>query len=201
MTRTKAEHPERKERLLYAAKGLMLDKGFVATSVDEICEAAGVTKGTFFHYFKSKEELGEELVERFAAHFAEQMREAACCAGDDPLDRFYGCVDLSIKMADCQDEKGCLLGTFVQEMHQSHPQIRKLCDKGFNSVLRACKADLAEARKKYAPKADIDVEGLAEHFVAITQGSMILMKAKGDRSIMKRTLTHYKRYLKSIFGR
>ena len=63
--RTAQTHSPTKEKLLEAAQQLMLAKGFPATTVDEICEAAGFTKGSFFHYFESKEHLGKEVLDRF----------------------------------------------------------------------------------------------------------------------------------------
>lgn len=60
-------NPETRERLYESAQRLMIEKGYPATSIDEICTAAGVTKGSFFHYFGSKDQLGRELLERYLA--------------------------------------------------------------------------------------------------------------------------------------
>ena len=57
-----------KERILDTAQTLVLDKGFAATSIDDIITATGVTKGAFFHHFRSKGDLAHRLVERFAAN-------------------------------------------------------------------------------------------------------------------------------------
>ncbi len=58
-------NPPTKEKLLDTAIGLMLKKGFTATSVDEICQTAGLTKGSFFYYFESKEDLADAALHRF----------------------------------------------------------------------------------------------------------------------------------------
>src|SRR5689334_24216214 len=63
--RTAQTYTPTKEKLLDAAQQLMLSKGFPATTVDEICDTAGFTKGSFFHYFESKEQLGKEVLNRF----------------------------------------------------------------------------------------------------------------------------------------
>ena len=55
--------PVKKARLLQVGKNLILSKGFTATSVDEMCEGAEVTKGTFYYYFKNKEEFAKSLLE------------------------------------------------------------------------------------------------------------------------------------------
>jgi len=73
-----------KTRLLDAAERLMLAKGFSATTVDDICETAKLTKGSFFHYFESKDELGEELLEHFCTA-GQRIHEMFCGNTTDPL--------------------------------------------------------------------------------------------------------------------
>jgi TetR/AcrR family transcriptional regulator, transcriptional repressor for nem operon len=194
-------NPSKKEALLDAAQNLMLEKGFVATTLEEICCASETTKGSFFHYFKSKEELGKELVERFARGVSDFMEAALLAVGDDPLDRVYAMVDAHIKVSEKAEFKGCLLGTFSQELSVTHPEIMALCTKRFEDVANIFNENLSQAKIKYAPKTSFDVDSLAEYFIAISQGSMIMMKAQQDRSIIKKNLMHFKQYLKYIFGK
>lgn len=190
-----------KKALLDAANGLMLEKGFVATSVDEICRAAKVTKGSFFHYFKSKEELGKELVVRFSKAASDFMKAACKDAGEDPLDRIYAFIDVVIMKSESPEAKGCLVGTFSQELSETHPEIRCLCAKSLERMAETFKEHLAQAKAKYAPKASFDVKSLADCFIALAQGSMLMMKAHQDKAIMKKNLFHFKEYLKHLFGR
>ncbi len=193
--------PSKKEALLNTAQNLMLEKGFVATTLDEICCSSETTKGSFFHYFKGKEELGKELVERYAQGVRDFMEAALSSAGDDPLDRVYALIDTFIKSSESPEFKGCLLGMFSQELSKTHPEIMACCTKSFEGAANIFKENLRQAKIKYAPKASFDVDSLAEHFIAISQGSMIMMKAQQDRSIMKKNLTHFKEYLNYIFGK
>lgn len=190
-----------KDTLLNAAEELMISKGFVATSVDEICEAAGVTKGSFFHYFESKEDLGKKLLTRYASRMGKVMEEASCCRGEDPLERMYGYLDCAVAMSKNPKMKGCLVGTFSQEITETHPDLRSLCAQSFNALGDMFRKDLKAAKAKYAPKANFDAGSLADYFIAISQGSMILVKAKKDRSVMEKNLLHFKRYLKTLFGK
>src|ERR687894_684480 len=96
MPRPTKHHPERgdaRTRLLVAARDVVRAKGFAATSVDELCKAAEVTKGAFFHHFENKEALGAAA----AAHWAETtsafFANAPYHQHDDPLDRLLGYVD------------------------------------------------------------------------------------------------------------
>jgi TetR/AcrR family transcriptional regulator, transcriptional repressor for nem operon len=193
------ERTDTRERLLECAQDLMLRKGFVATSVDEICEAAGVTKGSFFYYFKNKDELGKQLVARFSGQMGEQIFGHVSKAGSDPLDRALAFVDAAIELSKCCETKGCLVGTFVQEISESHPALRECCNDSLEAARKGMEIELVAARKKYKPGEKIDARGLSESFMAITQGSLLMIKATQDRSLMTRTMTHFRQYLEGVF--
>src|SRR5262245_38178223 len=126
MRTTEGDSPT-KQKLLDAAEELMRANGYTATSVDDVCEKAGLTKGSFFHYFKSKEHLGMEVAGRFFSAKKELFRSAPFRQKQDPLQRVFGYVDFLIEMARHPEAgKGCLLGTFVQELSDSHPNIRRV---------------------------------------------------------------------------
>jgi TetR/AcrR family transcriptional repressor of nem operon len=191
-----------KEKLLDAAEGLMLAKGYTATSVDEVCEAAGLTKGSFFHYFEGKEHLGRLVAERFFATRRQVFLTAPFRQKKDPLDRVFGFIDFIIDMSHTpQAGKGCLLGTFVQELANTHPQIRSVCASCFEGQAEFLKRDLDEAKAKYVPRARWTTQSLAEHLIAVIQGAIILVKAKQDPKVMQECLGHLKEYLKCVFER
>ena len=112
--RPKLENPPAKNKILEKAQGLVISKGYSATTVDEICQKAGVTKGSFFHYFKSKEDLGKQLISRFSCGTQKMLSEGCCGGGKDPLDRIYGCIDFMIRASGHPDFKGCLVGSMSQ---------------------------------------------------------------------------------------
>lgn len=191
-----------KQKLLDAAQELMLAKGYTATSVDEICEAAGLTKGSFFHYFAGKEDLGRAVAERFYASMQELVRSAPFHQKKDPLDRVFGRVEFYIELSRSpQGGKGCLLGTFVQELSATHPAIRSVCATCFDKAAQSFKQDLDEAKAKYAPRARWSTQSLAEHLIAVVQGAIILAKAKQDAKVVEESLTHFREYLNCVFGR
>lgn len=201
MKKTRVDFPT-KERLLDAAQGLMLAKGFTATTVDEICEKAKLTKGSFFHYFKSKEELGKAALNRFVAMMTQRFQEAPFHQESDPLKRIYGYLDCAIQCSkDPKAPKACLLGIFSQELSDGYPQIRSLCCGHFSQWAEGLRKDLGEAKAKYAPKKDLDARSLAEHIIAVMEGSLILAKAQQDKGVIEQSLKHLKQYLRSLFGR
>jgi TetR/AcrR family transcriptional repressor of nem operon len=190
-----------KQKLLDAAQELMLAKGYTATAVDEICETAGLTKGSFFHYFEGKEHLGRLVAQRFYDSMHHLIQTAPFHQKKDPLDRVFGRVDFLIELSRSQGAKGCLLGTFVQELSATHPAIRSVCATCFADAARSFQQDLEEAKAKYAPRARWSSQSLAEHLTAVAQGAVILAKAKQDPTVMVESLTHFREYLKCVFGR
>jgi TetR/AcrR family transcriptional repressor of nem operon len=188
-----------RQQLLDAAQELMLTKGYTATSVEEICAAAGLTKGSFFHYFDGKEHLGSLLAERFYTAWRQLSASAPFRRKKDPLERVFGHVDFFIAMSRNPAWKGCLLGTFVQELSETHPRIRLVCAACLDQLAYNFKRDLEEAKAKYAPGARWSLQGLAEHFLAVAQGAIILAKARQDRRVFEDSLVHFKDYLKKLF--
>ncbi|MEW6684328.1 MAG: TetR/AcrR family transcriptional regulator [Nitrospirota bacterium] len=189
-----------KEKLLDAAQRLMLAKGFPATTVEEICETAGLTKGSFFHYFESKDDLGQAVLDRYAGQGLGALETASFRGQRDPLKRILASIDHWIDLVkDPSAPCGCLLGNFAQELSDTHPKIRAQCARHFDRWTQMLKQDFDEAKSAYRPRAQIDTQGLAEHYVAVLEGALLLTKAKSDRKVFERNLTHLKRYIRTVF--
>ncbi|HVU37684.1 MAG TPA: TetR/AcrR family transcriptional regulator [Opitutales bacterium] len=193
--------PETKGRLLDAAMRLMQAQGFTATSVDEICEAAGLTKGSFFHYFESKEDLAKAAVERYFQRQREMFANAPYRQKADPLERVLARFDFFSAMAGSPNApKGCLLGTFAQELSATHPEIRALCQGMFETGQKEFARDLAEAKKAHPPVVKFDPESVARLWLSIVQGSMILAKTSQSMEPFVENLRHLRRYIEHLFG-
>jgi TetR/AcrR family transcriptional regulator, transcriptional repressor for nem operon len=188
------------KKLVDAAREQMLTRGYTATSVDDICTAAGVTKGSFFHYFTDKEHLGRVVAERFYADRVALFEKAPLQDRTDPLDRVLAIIDFFVQVARSpQGVKGCLLGTFVQELSKSHPKIRDVCASCFDDQADRFKAALDEAKAKYAPGAKWKSESVASHLIAVLQGGIILAKARQDRGAVAESLGHFREYVRHLF--
>ena len=188
---------DKKEKILETSEDLMKDKGYVATTVDEICEKAGVTKGSFFYYFNNKEEMGKELAQRCSAR-GKQLFEAF--KGEpDPMKRIYGLLDMTINSSKKPGFKGCLMGVFSQELSKTHPEIIKICETSFNYFIKILEKDLTQAKDKYAPKDSFKPKELAENFLTTFQGAIVLTRAKKDNKVVERSLNQYREHLKFLF--
>lgn len=189
-----------RDKLLDAAQRLMLAKGYPATTIEEICAAAKLTKGSFFHYFESKEDLGKALLERDADSGPQTGGSAYRMEKRDPLERVYGYLDFSAQVYQGpRGRTGCLLGNFAQELSDTHPAIRSLCAKRFDEWAATFKRALDEAKARHRPKTTLDTQSLAEHFIAVLEGSLILGKAHRDMGIVRKNLRHFRHYLEMIF--
>jgi TetR/AcrR family transcriptional repressor of nem operon len=192
--------PPARQKLLNAAQELMLSQGFTATSVDEICDAAELTKGSFFHYFSGKEDLGKRAARQFYKSWRQAYASAPFRRKKDPLDRVFGHVDFFVEMSRLPTWKGCLLGTFIQELSYTHPQIREVCAECLDDLAESFQCDLKEAKAKYVPSARWSAKSLAEQLIVVAQGAIILAKARQDPKVFQESLAHFKQYLKSLFA-
>ncbi len=193
---------ESRTRLLDAALRLVRTKGYTATSVEDICEAAGLTKGSFFHHFASKEELALAAAAHFAAMADGLFAAAPYQSAADPLERLLGYVDFRIAILQgTLPEFTCLLGTMVQEVYDTHPAIRAACERHLSAHAGAVARDVAAAQERYAPDAPWSAESLAAFTQAVLQGAFVLAKAHDGPEVAAECLRHLRRYLDSQFDR
>jgi TetR/AcrR family transcriptional repressor of nem operon len=196
----KARRSNTMDNLINAAVKLMLQKGFTATSVDEICEAAGVSKGSFFHYFESKEELAKAALNHFSNRRMQEFEAGPFHALPDPLDRLYGYLDyLKASIANPEAAKSCLIGNLTQELSLIHPEIRSVCHGNFSWHNRKLERLIEDAALAHPPRTVVDGESLAKYFYATMQGSFIFAKASQDVKGMVENIQHFKRYLQTLF--
>lgn len=197
--RTRQKDPANREALLEKAQHLMLAKGYTATSVEEICEAANLTKGSFFYYFASKEDLGKAVLDRYVKSMFLAVQNAQFLKMNDPLQRVCGYIDFMIEVSkDPARRSGCLLGNFAQVLTDTHPEIRTQCAAHFNLWANVLKQQFDAAKVEYKVKG-LDTGILADHFIALLEGSLMLAKTRQDLSVIANNLNHFKDYLKIIF--
>jgi TetR/AcrR family transcriptional repressor of nem operon len=192
---------ETRTRLVAAATDVIRAKGYTATTVDDICAAASVTKGGFFHHFDSKEELGVAAVEQFNAMADEIFGAAPYQAKTDPRERILGYVDLRVAMLDGDiAQYTCLIGTTVQEVYNTHPTLRATCDRMLSEHVTLLTRDLAAAKKLYAPTAAWKPESVGYFMQCVLQGAFIFAKAQQSSKVAAASLGHLRDYLVTLLG-
>jgi TetR/AcrR family transcriptional repressor of nem operon len=198
MTLAKPHH-ESKEKILDAAMRVIRSKGYAATTVDDVCHAAGLTKGSFFHHFKSKDELALASAAHFAAMADGLFAAAPYRLLKDARERVLGYVKFRKAILTGElPEFTCLLGTMVQEAYETHPAIRRACDRYISEHAAAVEADIVEAKRIYAPNAKWSAKSLALFTQAVLQGAFVLAKAKQGPQVAVECVDHLQSYVETL---
>jgi TetR/AcrR family transcriptional regulator, transcriptional repressor for nem operon len=189
-----------KTRLLDAALHVIRAKGYAGARVDDVCAAAGLSKGAFFHHFATKEDLALAAAAHFSQRSDTVFAEAPYQRIADPLERLLAYLDYraSLMQGDLPDFT-CLLGTMVQETYDTSPAIRAACDRYIRWHASAVAKDIAESKRRYAPRARWSAESLALHIQAAMQGAFILAKARHDPQAATDSMRHLRRYVEMLF--
>jgi len=191
--------PEAREVLLDAASARFMRQGYAATSLDDVCTDSGLTKGALFHYFASKESLGLAALERWIARGEHAFATGAYLDAAEPLDRALGLVDFASELAR-MGPPGCLAGIFTQEFAATNEGVRQSCAASFGRWVDHFETLIRSAKEAHAPGSDIDPRGLAQHALAVIQGSIILARAHNRGAIIEEQLRHFRTYLAMRFA-
>lgn len=201
MSSQSSQHrPSARDKILNAALTVIRTKGYVATTVDDLCAEAGVTKGAFFHHFKSKEDLAVAAAAHWSAVTDELFEHAPYRQLSDPLARVLGYIDFRKSILRGKTpEFTCLVGTMVQEVFETNPPIREACKRSIFGHAGAIAKDIELAKQLYVPETTWTAESLALHIQGVIQGAFILAKAKEDADVAAESISHLKRYIEFLF--
>jgi TetR/AcrR family transcriptional repressor of nem operon len=190
-----------RHKLLTAALSLVREKGYSATSVDELCADAGVTKGAFFHHFKSKDALAVAAANHWSEITGAFFATAPYHQLTDPLQRVLGYLDFRKAILKGElAEFTCLVGTMVQEVYGTSPEIRAACEASICRHAAKLEADIAAAMKQRRLRVRWSAASLALHTQAVLQGAFILAKATGDARVAADSIDHLHRYIELLFN-
>jgi TetR/AcrR family transcriptional repressor of nem operon len=186
-------------RLVGATIDLVRTNGYGATRVEDVCAAAGVTKGSFFHHFASKEDLAIAAAAAWNENAARFFADAPYRLHRDPLDRLLGYVKFrkQIISGDLY-EWTCYAGSTIQEVHETQPGIREACAESLRAHVGMLAGMIREALEAY-PVPRLVPEVLATHMQAVVQGAFIMAKASQDKQTAIDCIEHLHRYLELLF--
>lgn len=167
-----------REHILEVGADLVHHKGFTATGLQEILTAAGVPKGSFYFYFKSKEDFGLALIdfyrEQLTAGPGTLLRDSA----RPPLDRLAAFFQWFFdRFAQHGFIKGCPLGNLIQEMGDINPAFRDRLQAGLEGLILAVTRVLREAAIRGEIPGRLEPEATARFIVSAWQGALLRMKA------------------------
>jgi len=189
-----------RETLVDSGTDLFRRSGYVATTVDEICTAAGVTKGAFFHHFPSKEALARECLQKWQLQMETLHRSAVYQTIDDPVEKVLASIDFMSEVFSNPDaQKSCLAGTTVQEISETNPVLREAAQSCFLQGEVYFQSLLDDACRDRGTT--LDTASLARHWMGTIQGALLLYKASRDPAVISENLTHFRCYVASLLDR
>jgi len=193
-----------RERILDSAQTLILERGFAGVSVDQLCQHLGLTKGAFFHHFKSKRELARALIRRFADEGLELFRGNLARArrlSDDPLQQLLILVGLYEELFANLTEPypGCLLASYVYELQQFDAETRAIINEEFILSRTEVTKLIRAIMEKYPPRQEVDPVALADGFMSAFEGAFILSKSLNEADITVKQLRLYKTAIEALF--
>jgi TetR/AcrR family transcriptional repressor of nem operon len=197
-----SERRNARTKLIDAAHMLVRRKGYAATSVDEICAAAGVSKGAFFHHFASKEALGVSAAEQWTARAALLFELPPHTKLEDPLDRLLGHIDMRMAMIEGPaDGFTCFVGTMVQESFATSEALRAASEASITAYCEALSVDIQAAIDRHGIGNGVTTMSLAWHIQAVLQGAFVIAKATDDPELARDSVAHLKHYVAMLFNR
>lgn len=189
-----------REKLIKAATELIRRKGYAATTIEDICELSGVTKGAFFHHFKTKEDLVEASLVAWDCQATAMVEAAPFQAIQNPRKKAIGYMEFYADVFDNPHVfKSCLAGTTAQEISDTNPTLRDAANMCLRNAQARFQSLLDEACKRSRKR--VDTAALAALWSATLQGSLVLSKASQDGTVIRRNIEHIKQYVAGFLPR
>ena len=193
-----------RERLLAAAKKLVMSKGFAGTSIDDVLKATGLTKGAFFHHFKSKADLADQLMRWYAETDMKMFRTLmaqAEAAHDDPLDQLLQFLQaFEVYLCDPENPpRGCMYALYTYEDEHFENDVKAFVSETLQTWTAMYIRKFQEVIDRYPPARPVTAKKLAEMFVAVIEGGLILERAHGKPGMTARQSEQFRAYLELLF--
>ena len=194
-----------RENILSTAERIILERGYSGTSVEEIINQAGITKGGFFYHFNGKDDLARHLILRYLEQdevFFKGLVDRACDLTEDPLQQLLIFLKLLAEaMADLPGaHPGCLVASFTYESHQFDQDIRELNAEGLLSWRRIFTAMFDRAAEAYELESEDSTSDLADMLTSVIEGGIILSRCLDDKDILPNHLLQFRQYIRLLFG-
>ena len=201
--RTKGERT--RERLMDLAYESIVEKGFAATSIEELVEAAGITKSGFFYHFRDKNDLARQLFERFLSEdesIMETLEKRARELSDDPLQSFLIFLNVYAQMMDDMQalHPGCMVATVTYQERMFDAEVRQMNVDYLRRMRERFVRWLKEIVARYPPRIPVELDELADQLNVIVEGAIIQSKALRDESLMGKQTRLYRNHIKLLFG-
>lgn len=191
------EHTDVRQHILDTAKPIILGKGFSAVGLNELLSAAGVPKGSFYHYFKSKEAFGEALLDSYFSSYQERLSDLLGGGPGDAAERLmhYWQLWLDTQATDGTDGK-CLVVKLGGEVSDLSEAMRVALKRGTGRIVERVAECIQEAQADGSLPGDIDAADTALMLYDLWLGATMLTKIRHDRSALDAAMVATRQLLK-----
>ena len=194
-----------RERILDVAYDAINQKGFAATSIEELVEAAGITKSGFFYHFRDKNDMARQLFERFLIEdeaIFDTLESRARALSDDPLQSLLILLNLYAEMMDERDElhPGCMVSTVTYQERIFDAELKRMNVEYLLRMRQRFARWFSEILERRMPLVDTDIEAFADHLTVIVEGAIVQSKALNDPAVLGAQVRLFRNHVKLLFG-
>jgi TetR/AcrR family transcriptional repressor of nem operon len=186
-----------RDAIVAAATRLMQVKGYTATSLDDVLRESGVGKGSFYHFFRSKEELGhailDTIVQGFIARTVDPCFSDAAVKPITQIRCFLDRVVATQRAGNCVG--GCPLGNLASELSDVHEGFREKLAEVFSTWRARLTRALEQAQRRGEAREECRPESVAHFVVASLEGAILMAKVTKDIRVMEQCVEELQRYL------
>ena len=185
-----------RENLITAAQHLMLERGYSATGINDICKEAGVSKGAFYHSFASKEDLAVvALHDYYRVGIAQLM--SIDVSGVPAEDRLLAFVDAVADQAAVLWERGCLIGGLATEMATASDTLQREVSSVF-AEMAGLLSVLARPFVASLQSDEFSADDIGEHFLVVLEGSIVISRAHLDPKRISHAVRRFSHFLRAL---
>ena len=179
-----------KAALVDAGTQLILEQGYHHTGIQDVLQAAGVPKGSFYYYFPSKEAFGMAVIAQFAAAYLARLEQYLGDTTASPLTRLrrhHEAMLARFERRGCRG--GCLIGNLSQELADQSPRLRAQLDAVLTSWRERYAQLFREAQAVGELRADLDPQALADFYLDSFEGALLRAKVSKSPAPLRLFLT------------
>ena len=194
-----------KELILKVSEQLVMERGFGSTSIDQILEKTGLTKGAFFYHFKSKADLALALIERYIKRDDDMLHESIAKVENlsrDPLQHMLIFLGLLIDDLDKMESPhpGCMIASFIYQFEEFSSLTKEAVANGFDEWHRVLDKKFKDILENHQPVIEVSAQSLVDNFLSAFEGGLVLAKMMNQPQAFTSQIRHFKNYIELLFG-
>src|SRR5262245_4042070 len=202
LTNDNSKPTDTRQRIMDVAQAAVLEKGFSATSIEEIIAAVGITKSGFFYHFADKGELARAMLERYVERervLFDDLFKRADELSEDPLHSFLIALKLFAEMFEDlpQSHPGCLTAAYCYQDRLFDKQGRDLNMASVLAWRSRFRERLERIAQKRPPSMPVDLSDVADMLSALADGGIILSKVLNEPKALPRQILLYREFVRT----